>query len=306
MKHLEEYERKFQRDASKVLMAEGRIASIYEQKLRKPKDARRIYVRIWDYYEKLPSRLKKNLDLEALDAVARAHFELSDADWGEYTRLRLRWGRGNAMADEFKRSLTDKAKALEAVQKRYTQTVSFKSGDPAICALYKIGMAYHHMADSVTNAPMPRGAPPELQDAIRDELAGQALPIKEKAAEAFAATAQKARELDLFNPCSAKALAMLRDGYRPDQFPAMPEVKAEMAQQREVALGGGLLTAIQEPPQLTAAQAKDAKERAQELGAELTDLRGSNVPAQATKVTKDAEPVPARADAGSDEPEDSL
>jgi tetratricopeptide (TPR) repeat protein len=322
MKQLEEYQKRNVKDPNKVLAAEGRISQMYVTKLKREKEAQRIYKRIWDYYEKLGPKAKKSLDNAALDAVARAHFELSEADWHEYMKLKLRWGRGNQMAQEFKKTLQEKAKALETVQKRYTQTVEFKSGDPAICALYKIGMAYHHMADTVVNAPMPHGAPPELQDAIRGELSGQAQPIKDKAAEAFMAAVHKGQELDIFNDCFGKALALLRETYRPEQFPTMPEEKPELkGTQQEQALGGGVLTSIQAVPVLTAGQAKQAKEEAQQLGGQLSDRRGSTVPARAAsanadrknkahadknKEPEDPAPPKGKTKRKTDEPEDSL
>lgn len=314
MKQLEDYERKYLRDANKVLTAEGRIATIYDQKLRKDRDARRLYNRIWDYYEKLPSRVKKGLEPSALDAVARAHYELSDADWNAYTGIKIRWGYGKYMADEFKKTLGEKARGLQSVEKRYTQTVQFKSGDPAICALYKIGMAYHHMYESMLNAPMPKGAPPELQEAIREELSGQAQPVKDKAAEAFALTVNRGQEIDIFNDCFAKSLKMLRETYRPEQFPSMPEAKPELKSvSRNPVLGVGLLTSIQPVPVITAAQAKANKEKAAELKDDLSDL--ANLPASSVSSGSssnndvDREPSLPNSTSGqsqSDEPEDQL
>jgi cellulose synthase operon protein C len=313
IKQLEEYEKNNLKEPNKFLMAEGRITQIYEDKLRRPKEARRVYTRIWEHYEKLAPKQKKSLDNAALDAVARAHFVLSDEAWNDYAKLKLRWGRGNAMAQEFKHTLQDKAKALETVQKRYTQTVAFKSGDPAICALYQIGMAYHQMVDAVVNAPMPAGAPPELQDAIRAELAGQAQPIKDKAAEAFAATVAKGQELDIFNQCFAKSLALLRETYRPQQFPPMPEEALELkASGPEMSVGGGVVTSIQAVPVVTDSQAKEAKQKADELGKQVSDVRGASGSAPKADLAeeKEPEPRPAKGKAkkrnNTDEPEDSL
>ncbi len=303
LKHLEEYERQYMKDADKVLMAEGRIAAIYEDRLKNDRNARRIYVRIWDYYEKLPGRVKKKLDNAALDAVARAHYELSDEDWREFSRRKIQWGQGRWMADHFKKTLQEKAKALEAVQKRYTQTVGYKSGAPALCALSKIGDAYAHMADSVINAPMPKGAPPELQDALREELAGQAQPLKDKAAEAYAAAVAKGQELDVFNACFRSALTQLRETYRPQAFPHMFEDTAELKGVQTAVLGGDLLAGIQPVPVVTAAQAAELKEKAAELKDDLSDLKAT--PASATQAR---EPGGSSGNAknDSDEPEDLL
>ena len=315
VKQLEEYQKKNEKDPNKVLMAEGRIAHIYETKVKREKEARKVYNRIWDYYEKkVGPRQKKSLDNAALDAVARAHFILSDEDWNTYSKLKLRWGRGSQMAQEFKHTLQDKAKALETVQKRYTQTVAFKAGDPAICALYQIGLAYHQMVDAVVNAPMPAGAPPELQDAIRAELAGQAQPIKDKAAEAFAATVLKGQELDIFNQCYAKSLAMLRETYRPQQFPPMPEEPLDIKGAEEQSVGGGVLSSVQAVPVISESQAKEAKQKADELGDQLSDVRGAparkSEPKAGDKEPEDRAPKAkakaAKKRSNSDEPEDSL
>jgi hypothetical protein len=215
------------------------------------------------------------------------------------------------MADEFKETLKEKVKAMGLVEKRYAATVGFKSGDPAICALYKIGLAYHNMAEAVVNAPMPAGAPPELQDAIREELAGQSQPIKDKAAEAFTVTVQKAQELDIFNDCFKKSLAMLRDTYRPQQFPKMNEEVVDLPSVASAsAVGQGVLTDIQAVPVISKQQAAEHKEKAEALKDDLSGLENapSDVrPASATQVN-DSEPAAPKANTKSKdaEPEDLL
>ncbi len=281
LKHLEEYQKLYGKDPSKLLTAEGRLAQTYAQKLRRPADARRIYKRTWDFYEKLPRRTRDALSNPALDAVARAHLELSEEEWKQFTSLKLKWGEGRFMADHFKKSLQDKVKAMAAVQKRYTQTVQFKSGDPAICALYRVGESFHHMADAVANAPMPRGAPEELKDAIREELDAQVQPIREQAAEAFSVTVQKGQELDIFNDCFQKALTQLRSGYRPEQFPKVREDKPELAAAAERVIGGGILAALQPLPVVTKAQAEQNRESARGLKDDLQELK--NLPQGNTK-----------------------
>jgi cellulose synthase operon protein C len=269
---LETYQKDNMKDPSKVLTSEGRILAIYDEKLRRPKDVARMYKRIWDFYDKLPSRLKKGLDNTALDAVARAHLALSEDDRREYHRIKIKWGPNPAPHIEFKKTLQEKAKGLEVVQKRYTQTVGFKAGEPAICALFEIGNAYAHMADSLINAPMPKGAPEELQDAIREEMSNQAMPVKDKAAEAYAAAVQKGQELDLYSACFRKSLDILR-ATRPETFPPMSEEYAEIRSPvTTMAVGGDLLTSIQPVPVITKEQAVENQQKAKELQGDLADL----------------------------------
>src|SRR5216684_6092957 len=153
IRQLEEYERQKSKEPMKVLTAEGRIAGLYERKLHRARDAQRIYERLLAYYEKQPTRIKKALDNQSLDAVARAHYISAEDEYHRYASVRIRWGKLPHPETDFKQGLRDKARALEALQRRYTQTVSFKSGDPAVCALYKIGLTYDNFADSLINAP---------------------------------------------------------------------------------------------------------------------------------------------------------
>jgi len=296
IKQLEEYEKKFSKDPNKVLTAEGRIAAIYEKKLNRQREAQRTYESLMRYYEKQPTRIKKSLEKTSLDAVARAHFVSSEPDFKKYASVRLRWGKLPHPEAEFRQGVKDKARALEAIQKLYTQTVNFKSGDPAICALYKIGLAYDNFADTLINAPMPRGAAADLQEAIREEMTNQAQPVKDKAAEAFTAAVQKSRELDIFNDCYAKSLKLLRETYRPQQFPPVLEQWAELKDQRPQVMGGELLASIQPipvrpPPSKDKPEPKDRRE-ADLKQDDATDL-GQAFPAEkAVAPEKADEPSP--------------
>ena len=260
-RQLEEYERGVNKSPNKMLVAEGRLASIYERRLHRTREAQRIYERILGFYEKLPRRVKDSLENSALDVVARAHFASIEDDYNRYVAIRLRWGKLPHPEVEFKQGLKDKARALEALQKRYTQTVSFKSAEPAICALSKIGRAYDNFANSLINAPMPRGASKELQDALRDELSSQAQPVKDKAAEAFAHAVQKSRELDIFDGCYLESLKFLRETYRPNQYPLMVEQIRDLKTIKVDPSSADLLATIQPVPQAAPTLAQVAPER---------------------------------------------
>jgi cellulose synthase operon protein C len=226
---LEQRIRDNQRDASKVLATEGRIQVLYEVKLKDARGVARTNKQVLDYYDKLPPRLKKALEPPALEAVARASLQKNEEQFQYFTRLKLHWGRAPDPTREFKDSLGVKTRALEEINRLYTATVAFKAGGPAVCALEKIGLAYENMAESISNAPAPKFLPPEAQEALKDQLAQQAEPVKEKAAETFAAVVAKSRELGISNACSAHALKLLRTTYRPEQFPPMPEELAALA-----------------------------------------------------------------------------
>lgn len=266
LKGLEDYEKKYIKDPNKVLIAEGRLATVYEEKLKNSKGARGVYQRITDYYEKLPKRQRDTLEIGALDAVARASFVGNEDDWKKYNNLKLRWS-SISNPNELNVTINTKSAALIEIQKAYTKTIGFKSADPAICALHKIGLAYDQLAEQMINFPVPKGLSEDLLIEFRPQFIQKAEPLKQKATEAFAAVVQKSQELDVFNPCTAAALEMLRSKYAPDRFPRMREDTFELKQDadRQMSIGGDLITSIQAVPSLTAEKAADLRAKTNEV-----------------------------------------
>ncbi len=320
----EDYEKDQIKDPSKLLWAEGRIASIYEEKLKNNGGARKIFVRILDYYEKLNKKQKDALDIQALDAVARASFVMNEDDFKRYSGIKLKWT-SLANIGELKGSIKTKAKGLEDIQKAYTKTVQFKSADPAICALARIGMAYDQFAEALGNPPTPKGIPEDLLFEVKTQFGQEAAPVRDKAAEAFAATVQKSQELDVFNPCSSKALEMLRTKYRPEQFPKMGEETFELKADESAtvqSIGQGVLTSIQTIPTLSPEKAAELKQNTSGVsGRNVVDARPrgeepdtlppptkNDAPKKNEKPKANGTPTPAPTKSASknDEPEDTL
>lgn len=308
IKMLEEYERDNMRSPSRFLAAEGRIVELYK-KLGKTRDVARMQKRIFDHFDQLPRRVQGSLEKPALATAAQAQFLSVDLDWNEYRRLKLYWG-APPSPDRFKASIQDKSRALQVVEKKYVQTVTLGAPEPAICALHRIGLAYDHFADRLINAPMPRGLDEESEQALRDEFANQAQPLKDKAAEAFSATVAKSRELDVYNDCAGESLKLLRTTYQPERYPDMPEEKVALKGRVQL-IGGDLLATIQDvpPPALKAADAQQA--RAETLQEDLTDLTAQLRSQTETQV--DARPAattngatPAKQGGNDEEPEDFL
>jgi hypothetical protein len=315
------------KDPNKVLTAEGRIAPIYEEKQKNAKAARGVYKRVTEYYEKLPKRARESLEITALDAVARASFLENEDDWKKYSAMKVRWSKVQNVG-ELKSSIIAKTNALNELQKSYTKTVAFKSADPAICALHKIGLGYDQLADQVINFPIPKGLPDEYLIELRPQFEREAEPIKKNAADAFTAVVQKSQELDVFNPCTVAALEMLRNKYRPDAFPKMREdvMELKLPADKSIAIGGDVLTTIQSVPVISPEKAQELRNNAREVGSrEVADTMPevdlstpAPTPAPAPKATntaraptpepkKETTPTPAPAKKGNDEePEDAL
>ncbi|WNG28472.1 tetratricopeptide repeat protein [Cystobacter fuscus] len=310
MSLLEEYERQYQSKPSKFLMAEGRIVDIYEKKLQRPRDTERLYTRILEYYEKLPRRLQQSLEKNALPAVARAQFRSVEPDYQFFSRLKLSWGRPPS-PDKLKASIAEKNNSREVVEKKYVQTVSIGAAEPAICALHRLGMVYDNFADRIGNAPMPPGIDEETEGALREEFGNQALPLKEKAAEAFMTAVAKSQELGVYNDCAAESLKMLRTTYRPEQFPTMVEEKVALTKGRDLAIGGDMLAKIQDIPPPPVEVAEGEKDTKQEVVEDVSDLAKRLQQQTATQVDGPAAPTKEgtpKTKAGTDdqEPEDFL
>jgi len=93
----------------------------------------------------------------------------------------------------------------------------------------------------------------QFKQAYRDQLAQWAVPVEEKAADAFVTTVEKARELSIYNECYQKALALLSDKYRPQRFPRVVEQMIELKALAQAAEGYGIVDKVQPIP----ATAKD-------------------------------------------------
>jgi hypothetical protein len=227
-------------DPSQRLTIDGRIARIHDEKLKNPRAARKVHDRILAAHARLGPDAK--LSSTAHDAVARAHLARTEDDWQKYARLKLRWSRLSNVA-ELRRSIAEKSKALEGLQKRYTETVAFKSAVPAICALYKLGLAYDHFYDAMGHLPIPADAPPALRDELRGQVPAEAEQLKAHAREALTAAAQKGEQFAADHPCRAAALEVLRSRYQVEQMrEELPEMKLPATPLRQE--GGGVLKEI--------------------------------------------------------------
>jgi len=309
-KDYEEYERKFMKEPSKVLWAEGRIAAIFEDKLKNGAGSRRIYKRISDYYGQLGKKQREALDIQALDAVARASFVSNEDDFKKYSNMKLRWSAIQNIG-ELKATIAAKANALKEIQKSYVATVTLKSADPAICALNRIGMAYDQFAEAVINFPVPKGMTEDLLVEVRPQFEQTAQEPKNNAAAFFTAVVEKSRELDVFNLCTTAALEMLRTKYKPEQFPQMKEdvLELKLDPSKQMSIGGGVLTSIQPVPTVTPEKAAELKSRASDLGRDVAEAgsspaldRDDPAPPRGSTVAPKSSPSPVKTPAPKEEP----
>lgn len=214
---LDEYQKKYVRDQSKVLGALGRTATIYDEHLKNTRMTKATYKAITDYYDKMGKRAREGLDKPALDAMGRAAFADLEPQWTYYKSLKLKWSRLNNI-DELKATIKTKSESLNKIKDEYTKVVAFKSAGPAICSLDRMGLAYDDFAEKLSNFPVPKGLPEDVLYELKPQFEQQAEPAKSAATELFTTAVQRSQDLDTFNACTANSLDMLRKKYAPNKY----------------------------------------------------------------------------------------
>lgn len=200
---LDAFEKRYIRDADKMLKGEAKIIEVYEAR-GSPRAAARIRERMLKYFRELSRPRREALTPEAVEAVSEALLEetLPHYRWFDSIQLALP---ERVMAQR----LESKANSLLEVERRYTTVVTLGAPRPAVCALTMIGKAYDSFAQALYAAPVPAGLTEEQEMMYRDALSEQAMPVETKAQEALATAVAKARELSLDDDCSREALALL-------------------------------------------------------------------------------------------------
>jgi TolA-binding protein len=238
LKQLEEYQRRFAKDPEEWLATQHRIARLLE-KAGNQRDARRAYELALDYYKPRKDKVKER----GLAPVAQAMYLDLEPSFAEYDRINF------VVAPKLlKRQLEIKGQKLQKLQEAYTAIVNLKQAEPAVCALYRIGMLYRRFSETFQSTPVPREikANPEYLEEYKAQVASVTEPLEQKAVEGLELAASKSRELGVRNDC-AKAANDLLAKAKPDKFgpsqEAMPALKAPAA--ADAIKGYGFLTAIQ-------------------------------------------------------------
>lgn len=148
-KQIEEYQKKYvTKDTTKLFNLEQRIVRMLEKRGQKAAAAK-VLERAQALYRRLPQASKKKVEGAGIEPVARGLLADAEVDYADFVKVKVTAKDGK----DFKDSVGRKAKALKELNAKYTEIVKLKAGDPAICALYKLGTAYLHMVDTVLATP---------------------------------------------------------------------------------------------------------------------------------------------------------
>ncbi|RKH49119.1 outer membrane protein assembly factor BamD [Corallococcus sp. AB050B] len=93
----------------------------------------------------------------------------------------------------------EKVAALQAMEGVYTQAASLGYPEWAVASLWKIALAYGHIADVVDQTPVPGGLSAAETKQFQDAVKQQVGPLKARSDEAFKACLSRAESLEVFN-----------------------------------------------------------------------------------------------------------
>jgi len=154
--------------------------------------------------------------------AAEARYRQGELLFEEYAAISL-----DVKPRKLKRTLDKKSKLLGEALELYLEVVEF--GDPqwATAALYRMGQVYEQFANSMINAPVPKGLSESEAEVYRSELDNYVIDIEEQAISLYTTGYQKALDLGVYN----KYTRLLREALgrmAASQFP--PETESREGQ----------------------------------------------------------------------------
>ncbi|HVI93494.1 MAG TPA: tetratricopeptide repeat protein [Anaeromyxobacter sp.] len=242
LKQLQEYRQRYAKDPDEWVAITGRIARLFE-KAGNARGARDTYAEALQYWKPRRDRVKDR----GLAVVAEAMYRDLEPEFASYDRITL-----NVAPKYLKSQLQVKGKRLKELEASYGQVVKLKQAEPAICALYKIGLGYKRFAQTLYDTPIPKEIrhQKELVEEYKAQLAQVAEPLEQKAIEGLVLAMNASRDYGVVNECAKQATAILVK-YKPDEYGPSPErlprvVAPEVA---SAPRGYGILASVQPVPQ---------------------------------------------------------
>jgi TolA-binding protein len=257
---LEDYQERFVKDPTEWLVVQDRIVRRF-RKAGNGAGERRALEQALAYWHARRSQVGEH----GMAVVAEAQVLALEPAFAAYDRIdfavpgrlspqrQVKWLKGQAEL---------KSARLLDLQKKYTAVVETKQAEPAVCALYRIGLAYKRFAHAFQTAPVPK----ELRqnkafaDEYRAQLAQLAEAPEKKAVEALEYAMTKSRELGVSNACSKAATEILVH-YKPDLYgpplEQVPPLAAPRIAPRRTA-GHDLLASLYQPLSPAAAEGESA------------------------------------------------
>jgi hypothetical protein len=148
---------------------------------------------------------------DVVDAAAHARFLSLERPFAEFTAIRFRSTRQRDLVQALKLKNDRMARLLAS----YTAVIRVGSPVWSAAALTRVGEAYRDFNKGLLDAPMPKGLDAEQQELYRTALEREALPLEDKAIEAFTKAAETGLRTGVYSEWVLKAQERLRE-YRPE------------------------------------------------------------------------------------------
>ena len=147
------------------------------------------------------------------DAAAHARFLNIEGAFNDFMAIHFHYTRQGDLVYVLKVKNARMSRLLDS----YTEVIKFGSARWSEAALERLGEAYRNFNKGLLDAPMPRGLDPEQQDLYRTTLENQALPLEDKATDAFEKAVQTGQKTGVYSEWLVKAEDYLRE-YKPDAY----------------------------------------------------------------------------------------
>ena len=149
----------------------------------------------------------------AADAAAHARFLAIEGAFDQFMAIHFNYTRQRDLLHVLKVKNARLNKLLDA----YAKVIEVGSAKWSEAAFTRMGQAYRNFNKGLLDAPMPRGLDPEQQDLYRSTLESQALPLEDKAVEAFRKAIEASTKSGVYTEWTVRAQDSLRE-LQPDSF----------------------------------------------------------------------------------------
>jgi TolA-binding protein len=166
-----------------------------------------------------------------IDAAAHARFLGLEPAFNDFIAIHFHHGRQSELVS----ALKSKNARLSKLIDQYAELIGMGSARWSEAAFTRIGEAYRNFNKGLLGAPVPRGLDPEQRELYRSTLESQALPLEDKASEAFKKAIEASLRSGVYSEWTLRAQDYLRE-LQPDAYGEVHKaVLAESSMLREVA-----------------------------------------------------------------------
>lgn len=206
--HFNRYIKRYPDQHDLVLAAHLQTAKAWTKRKNRAR-TKKSYEALVRHYDGMSDEQKKGL-VNGFATVAEARFLLGEYVLEEYRLVKM-------SSRNLEKALKKKLEIIAKAEPIFRAVYAMQQPNWMIAALDRLGLAYHQLADTIENAPLPRKLNEEQLEIYRAELAEKSERIRTKATEAYKKCLEEAIAFKWFNEYSEHAernLAKLDFTYR--------------------------------------------------------------------------------------------